>query len=125
MFKVPVYHTHILIEHLNVLILGCYVFMCSVHMMRHCDLKLLNLHLFFYLLSFWFFNYYFNSPNLSNKRQLLVFYFDVGFLEGKVLAKICRSLQACFFRWPLLNSCETGETSPIFTSNLCVHAKQT
>lgn len=82
---------HILIERLNVVILGCYVLCNDVHMMHCCDLKHLNLCLFFILLGF--FNYYFSSPDLSNKRQLLIFYYVEGFLEGKAFAKGFRSFQ--------------------------------
>lgn len=82
---------HIHIELLNVAILGCYVLCNSVHVMHCCDLKHLDLHLVFYLLRF--LNYYFSSPDLSKKRQLLISYFVGSFLEGKVLAKGCRSFQ--------------------------------
>lgn len=51
----------------NIRMLWFYVLCNDMHMMHHCDLKHLNLHLFFIFLGF--LKYYFNSPDLSNKSS--------------------------------------------------------
>lgn len=86
------YHMHILTEPLNVIILECYGFVCSVNdvqLMHHCDLKHFNRRLFFYLPRFLSYSHF---PDLSNKKAASDIPFSYLF-EGKVLAKRCRSFQ--------------------------------
>lgn len=115
---------HILIEPLNVIILECYGFVCSVNdvqLMHHCDLKHFNLHLFFYLPRFLSYSHF---PDLSNKKAASDIPFSYLFGRqsfGKKMQEFS-DLQACVLRWLLLNSCKnckTGEDSLIFTSCPC------